>query len=118
MFVLCMTPDPRIMTEKAAPKAAAWDMPRVNGDPRGLRRIDCMAAPATDSPAPATIAASAWGMRMFQTIMSKRLETLMPSSVLATTDSGTPAAPSDKETASPIIRPATARAIKPILKLT
>ncbi|OQC69448.1 MAG: hypothetical protein BWX50_00978 [Euryarchaeota archaeon ADurb.Bin009] len=64
------------MTETAAPNAPALDMPSVNGDPSGLRRIDCMATPATESPTPATIAASAWGRRMFQTIRST-LDTLI-----------------------------------------
>lgn len=39
-------PEPRSITAKAAPKAAACEMPRVKGEPRGLRRMDCMAAPA------------------------------------------------------------------------
>ena len=72
---LAMVPDPRIMTAKAAPKAAAWEIPRVNGEPKGLRSTDCMTAPERDSPAPATIAASTWGRRMFQTMSSYRLAT-------------------------------------------
>ena len=68
--VECICPVPRRMTETAAPKAPAFDMPSVNGDPSGFLRIDCMATPATESPIPATIAASACGRRMFQTIRS------------------------------------------------
>ncbi len=49
-----MAPPPRIITENAAPNAAAWEMPNVNGEPSGLRRMDCMAAPATARPPPAT----------------------------------------------------------------
>ncbi|KAF5041405.1 hypothetical protein DSECCO2_523340 [anaerobic digester metagenome] len=55
----CIFPVPRIITETAAPNAPALEIPRVKGDPSGLRRIDCITTPATESPAPATIAARA-----------------------------------------------------------
>eukprot|EP00828_Plagiopyla_frontata_P019492 TRINITY_DN2492_c0_g1_i1.p1 TRINITY_DN2492_c0_g1~~TRINITY_DN2492_c0_g1_i1.p1 ORF type:complete len:986 (-),score=367.62 TRINITY_DN2492_c0_g1_i1:246-3203(-) len=86
-------PPPRIMTEKAAPNAAAWEMPRVKGEPSGLRRMDCMAAPATDSPAPAMMAARAWGSRIFQMMASQRRPTSRPARLLATVLMGMPAAP-------------------------
>ena len=63
-------PVPSTITETAAPKAPAFEIPRVNGDPRGLRRMDCMTTPATDRPTPATMAVSAWGSRIFQIIAS------------------------------------------------
>ena len=62
-----ISPESRTMTEKAAPNAAAWEMPRVNGEPSGLRRMACMTAPATASPPPATMAARDWGRRMPRT---------------------------------------------------
>ena len=64
--LLRMVPVPRIMTENAAPKAAAWEIPRVNGEPSGFLRTDCIPAPAIARPIPATIAASACGSRIFQ----------------------------------------------------
>ena len=33
------------MTETAAPKAPAFEIPRVNGEPSGFLRIDCIATP-------------------------------------------------------------------------
>ena len=93
-----MVPPPRIITEKAAPKAAAWEMPKVKGEPSGLRRMDCITAPATASPAPATMEARAWGRRMFQMIMSKRLDALCPNRLFMTAGSGTSAAPREMDT--------------------
>jgi hypothetical protein len=65
-----MTPDPRIMTEKAAPNAAAWEMPRVKGETKGFLNTDCITAPEHERPAPATIAVKVWGRRIFQMISS------------------------------------------------
>ena len=56
---LIMIPDSRIITEKAAPKAAALDTPRVNGEPRRFRSMDCMEVPATERPMPAVTAVRA-----------------------------------------------------------
>jgi len=71
---LAITPLPRIITEKAAPKAAAWAMPRVNGDARGFLKTDCITAPALARPAPATTAVRVCGSLMFQMINSICLE--------------------------------------------
>ncbi len=57
-WLLNMRPAPNTITDSAAPKAAAFEMPRVKGDPRGFRKIDCITAPATERPAPATTATS------------------------------------------------------------
>ena len=51
---------------KAAPKAAPWETPVVKGEARGLRRMSCITAPATPSPAPARIAPTIRGNRMDQ----------------------------------------------------
>ena len=69
---LCIVPDPRTMIEKAAPKAAALEIPNVNGEPNGLRSTACMATPASDSPPPASMAARVWGRRIFTTITLPR----------------------------------------------
>ena len=52
--------------ERFAPNTAALDTPSVEGEAMGLFRSVCITRPATDSPAPATIAARTRGMRMFQ----------------------------------------------------
>ena len=90
-----ITPPPSTITASAAPRAAAWLMPRVKGEPSGLRRMDCMAAPAAARPAPATTLARAWGRRMFQTMVSTWRVVSRPSRVRATVASGMRAAPSD-----------------------
>jgi len=50
---------------RAAPKAAPWETPRVNGEASGLRITFCITAPAIPREAPATTAATARGRRMF-----------------------------------------------------
>ena len=69
-----MTPVPRNMTEKAAPNAAAWEMPKVKGEAKGFLNTDCITAPEHERPAPATMAVKVWGSRIFQIINSCCLE--------------------------------------------
>ncbi|OPY44817.1 MAG: hypothetical protein A4E42_00974 [Methanoregulaceae archaeon PtaU1.Bin222] len=85
------------MTETAAPKAPALEIPRVKGEPSGFLSIDCMAIPATASPVPATMAESAWGRRMFQIIASHLSETFWPRRVWITSLMGMVTAPTDIE---------------------
>ena len=59
----------------AAPKLAAAEMPRVKGLARGLARMVCICAPATDKAAPTTIAITATGMRISQTTVRTWAET-------------------------------------------
>ena len=54
------------MMERFAPNTAALDTPSVEGDAMGLLRSVCMMRPEIESPAPAMIAASTRGIRMFQ----------------------------------------------------
>ncbi len=51
---------------RAAPKPAAAEMPSVKGLARGLARIVCICAPASESEAPTVIAIRAIGMRISQ----------------------------------------------------
>jgi hypothetical protein len=81
---LAITPVPRIMTEKAAPNAAAWAMPRVKGDAKGFLKTDCMTAPELARPAPATTAVRVWGNLIFQMISSNCRESEFLKSVLIT----------------------------------
>ena len=60
-----LLPAPRKIMAKEAPKAAALDIPKVNGEASGLRRIHCITTPATASPAPANKAPIILTMRMF-----------------------------------------------------
>jgi hypothetical protein len=62
-----LLPAPRKIMAKEAPKAAALDIPKVNGEARGLRRIHCITTPATAKPAPASKAPIILTKRMFQT---------------------------------------------------
>jgi hypothetical protein len=75
-------------------------MPNVKGEPRGFRRIACITAPETAKPAPATTAESAWGSRIFQTMMSNLFEMVLPTRVKATSPSETSAAPRETLTIS------------------
>ena len=61
-----LLPAPRKMIAKEAPKAEALDIPNVNGEARGLRRIHCMTTPATANPAPANNAPTIRTIRIFQ----------------------------------------------------
>jgi len=79
--LFCITPEPRMIIEKAAPNAAAWAIPKVNGEARGFLKIDCMARPAQPRPAPATIAVRAWGRRILMIIFVHFGETDSPISV-------------------------------------
>jgi len=69
-MLLPVVPAPKRRMPTAAPNAAALERPSVKGDASGLRRTDCIVTPAIAKPAPATIAVNAWGMRMFQMILS------------------------------------------------
>ncbi len=60
-----LLPAPRKIMAKEAPKAAALDIPKVNGEANGLRRIHCITTPATARPAPASKAPTILTMRMF-----------------------------------------------------
>ncbi len=91
-WVLVMVPAPKIITANAA----AWEMPRVKGDPNGLRRVDCITAPLTERPAPATTAARTWGSRICQMMMSNRFDVPMPARARATSITGMGAAPRER----------------------
>jgi len=93
---LPMTPASKTMTASAAPKAAAWEMPRVKGEPRGFLSTDCMTTPAADRPKPASTAARAWGRRMFRTMRPMRGLSARPRSADTTSPSGTRTAPTDR----------------------
>ena len=54
--------------ERFAPNTAALDTPSVEGEAIGLFRSVCITRPDTDRPAPAMMAASTRGMRIFQMI--------------------------------------------------
>ncbi|AKB33491.1 hypothetical protein MSSIH_2801 [Methanosarcina siciliae HI350] len=56
--------------------------------------------PATESPAPATIAVSTCGRRIFHTMLSHRSETLCPVSVFTTSSGGMLAAPIEMDITS------------------
>ncbi len=75
VLVLEILPAPKTIMAKLAPKAAALDMPRVDGEASGFLRLFCMTQPATDNPAPAIIAASILGRRIRQITTS---DTLLP----------------------------------------
>lgn len=61
-----LLPAPKKIMAKEAPKAAALDIPKVNGEASGLRRIHCITTPATARPAPASKAPIILTRRMFQ----------------------------------------------------
>ena len=63
------------MMERLAPKTAALDTPKVDGEAIGLSRLVCMIRPDTDSPSPAMTAARTLGMRICQMI---RMPALVP----------------------------------------
>ncbi len=75
VLVLWILPAPKIMMAILAPKTAALDMPRVEGEAKGFLKLFCITQPATAKPAPAIIAAMTRGRRMFQTTAS---ETALP----------------------------------------
>ncbi|MDZ7666206.1 MAG: hypothetical protein U5K27_12960 [Desulfotignum sp.] len=59
--------DPITTTDRAAPKAAPWLIPRVAGDPRGFFSNDWMPRPDSAMPQPQTIAATIRGRRISAT---------------------------------------------------
>ena len=54
------------MMDRLAPKTAALETPSVEGDAMELFRVVCIMRPDTDRPAPAMMAASTRGTRIFQ----------------------------------------------------
>ena len=111
--LLCMLPVPSTMMEKAAPKAAALDRPRVKGEPRGFRSADCITVPARERPPPARRAARVWGRRMFITMM-RHFASPPPRRVLTTSATGMETAPRETEKI-PITRQAAASPKRKIL---
>ena len=61
-------PPAKAMMDKLAPNTAALDTPSVEGEAMELFSVVCIMRPATDKPAPAMIAASTRGTRIFQII--------------------------------------------------
>ena len=61
-------PPERAIMERFAPNTAPLETPKVEGDAMALFRVLCIIRPATLRPAPATMAASTRGMRIFQMI--------------------------------------------------
>ena len=61
-------PPAKAMMDRFAPKTAALETPRVEGDAMELFRVVCMIRPERPRPAPAMAAASTRGMRIFQMI--------------------------------------------------
>ena len=55
--------------ERFAPKTAAFETPRVEGEAIGFDRVLCIMRPDTESPAPAIRAASILGILIFQIIL-------------------------------------------------
>ena len=68
-------PPAKAMMERLAPNTAALDTPRVEGDAMALFKVVCIIRPETARPAPAIMAASTRGMRMFQRM---RILALLP----------------------------------------
>ena len=101
MRELAIVPEPRIMTEKAAPNAAAWEIPSVKGEPKGFRKTDCITAPETARPAPATIAVSTWGSLILNIIISNFLEIVRPARLFTTSTKGIFTAPVGPQIISP-----------------
>ncbi len=69
LLPLVKVPAPSTMIAKAAPNAAACEMPRVDGEPSGFLKMFCITAPATERPTPAMIAARALVSLMSQTTL-------------------------------------------------
>ncbi len=65
--VVSIVPAPSVIIN-AAPKPAAEDMPNVNGDAKGFLVEICVTMPAKAKAAPAIVATTARGNRLFQTI--------------------------------------------------
>ena len=72
MPILLKATPPRVpdsRTTKATPMLAPELMPSTEGPASGLRNTVCIWSPLTDSPAPATRAVSACGIRDFQMML-------------------------------------------------
>jgi len=80
--VLTTVPAPSKIIAILAPKAAAFDIPRVDGEARGFFRLFCIMQPAKDKPAPANKPDITLGKRMFFTI---KLDFLSPKPNIART---------------------------------
>lgn len=65
---LCVVPAPKTIMAKAAPNAAAFEIPRVKGEPKGFRKMLCITVPDTLSAVPARIADKTRGKRMLKMI--------------------------------------------------
>ena len=83
-----ITPPPKTMIPKAAPKAAPWDTPNVEADASGFCSTHCMTAPATARVAPTSTAAITRGSLMFIT-MVRVWGSPLPSRVLIIAARGT-----------------------------
>ena len=68
LFPVDRNPPANAMMERFAPNTAALDTPSVEGDAMGLFKSVCITRPDTDKPAPAIMAASTRGIRMFHMI--------------------------------------------------
>ena len=79
----CVEPTPRITIPKAAPKEAARETPRVEGDAKGFLRTFCMTIPDTAKAAPANMAERILVMRMFH-ITTRYTSDPLPMSALNT----------------------------------
>ena len=69
MLALCVEPAPSTTTANAAPSAAACDIPKVIGDPKGFFKTLWITAPEIDRPKPAIIAVIILGNLICQIII-------------------------------------------------
>ena len=58
------------MIERFAPKTAALDTPKVDGEAIVLLNVVCIISPESESPAPTAMAANTLGIRIFHIILS------------------------------------------------
>ena len=63
-------PPAKAMIERFAPKTAAFETPRVEGEAIGFERSVCIMRPDTESPAPAIRAARILGILIFHIILT------------------------------------------------
>ncbi len=68
LILLWVLPAPKMMTAKAAPRAAAFDIPSVKGEPKGFLKMLCITVPETLRAVPAKTADKTRGNRMFKMI--------------------------------------------------
>lgn len=60
-------PAPKTIIAKDVPNAAPWEIPRVDAEASGLRKMLCIAQPTVARPIPATIAVTILGIRILNT---------------------------------------------------